>query len=237
MKKSNLETLRQSVDDLKKDKDIMEQTSSEEIDQLNSKNKKLTTLIENVDDRLEGLDKELVKFTEFIKLKNDNDEEAARCVLVIKQDIDNMKRKTNADIELTKPPTNCWLCKICDIDFKSKDNLLYHKKTRHPKNIKCNHCGDIFDENWKLEKHMDSHHVPRQFKCEKCDKAFHLQWRLTKHMEIRSENVNPLKTCHYFNNGKACPFQSIGCKFLHKKADLCPMSSRCHFSRCQYRHS
>ena len=63
LKKSNLETLRQSVDDLKKDKDIMEQTSSEEIDQLNSKNKKLTTLIENVDDRLEGLDKELVKFT------------------------------------------------------------------------------------------------------------------------------------------------------------------------------
>ena len=55
MKKSNLETLRQSVDDLKKDKDIMEQTSSEEINKLNSKNKKLTTLIENIDDRLEGL--------------------------------------------------------------------------------------------------------------------------------------------------------------------------------------
>ena len=27
--------------------------------------------------------------------------------------------------------------------------------------------------------------------------------------------------CHYFNNGKACPFDKIGCKFRHENSPFC----------------
>ena len=38
--------------------------------------------------------------------------------------------------------------------------------------------------------------------------------------------MKDIKHCHYFNNGKLCPLEEIGCQFLHVK------SSECRFENC-----
>ena len=41
--------------------------------------------------------------------------------------------------------------------------------------------------------------------------------------------------CHYYNNGKICPFEEIGCKFRHEHSPACTFK-KCSNSLCQYRH-
>ena len=46
------------------------------------------------------------------------------------------------------------------------------------------------------------------------------KWRLRKHVRIHLNKFT--KICHYFKTGKHCPFEELGCKFLHnvtKKVD------------------
>ena len=91
----------------------------------------------------------------------------------------------------------------------------------------CNLCDEKFGKNCELEKHMNTEHkAPKEFSCNICSKTFHLKWRLVKHQDIHGENQS-LKYCHYFNNEKVCPFEEIGCKFLHTK------SSKCRFVKCK----
>ena len=51
-------------------------------------------------------------------------------------------------------------------------------------------------------------------------------------MEIHTGKV---KYCHYYNNGKACPYEEIGCKFLHMESQMCPFKP-CKNSMCQFKH-
>ena len=80
--------------------------------------------------------------------------------------------------------------------------------------IICNICENTFRTFSDLENHIKvAHENHRQFQCDMCKKTFVLKWRLEKHMNIHNnENCHP---CHYFNNGKMCPFEELGCKFLH----------------------
>ena len=67
-----------------------------------------------------------------------------------------------------------------------------------------------------------------------CDKTFVLKWRLRKHLEGHSKDCG--KFCHYFNNEKVCPFEKIGCKFLHKDSEVCYFGRKCRNKLCQYKH-
>ena len=40
---------------------------------------------------------------------------------------------------------------------------------------------------------------------------------------------------NYYNNGNNCPYQDIGCMFLHERAGLC-MFRNCKKVFCQYQH-
>ena len=42
--------------------------------------------------------------------------------------------------------------------------------------------------------------------------------------------------CHYYNNSKHCPYDAIGCKFLHENSGACTFSP-CINSLCQFEHS
>ena len=75
----------------------------------------------------------------------------------------------------------------------------------------------------------------QEFKCNICKKGFVLKWRLQKHMKIHNnKNCQP---CHYFNNGKMCPFEELGCKFLHINSKLCRFGQECDNKMCPFRHS
>ena len=45
------------------------------------------------------------------------------------------------------------------------------------------------------------------------------------------------KFCHFFNNGKNCPFEEIGCKFQHTSANRCRYDRKCTIKLCQFQHS
>ena len=60
---------------------------------------------------------------------------------------------------------------------------------------------------------MKDHEEYQKFKCNNCCKDFVTEWRLNKHRKIHDGRTK--KYCNNFKTGKTCPFQELGCKFLH----------------------
>ena len=106
-------------------------------------------------------------------------------------------------------------CKQCDAVFSLKDNLRCHIKTIHKQIKQCSLCSEKFEDNSKLEEHLLTvHKKSKRFHCGACDMTFVLRWRLQKHLESHQEGKSTIK-CHYYNNNKPCPFENVGCKYLH----------------------
>ena len=55
---------------------------------------------------------------------------------------------------------------------------------------------------------------------------------LKKHMLIHTDQA---QCCHYYKNGKLCPFDEIGCMFRHEDADQC-RTRTCTRKLCQNKH-
>ena len=53
--------------------------------------------------------------------------------------------------------------------------------------------------------------------CEICGNTFkkNLKWRMKKHKSIHEGANKPYK---YFQHGQVCPFNEVGCKFVHEEA-------------------
>ena len=81
----------------------------------------------------------------------------------------------------------------------------------------------------------DKHSTEKENACNFCGKTFHLKWRLEKHKEIHDKEKS-LKYCHFFNNHKVCPYEEIGCKFLHVKSERCKFTD-CRNPLCQFSHN
>ena len=129
------------------------------------------------------------------------------------------------------------LLKMTQKEMKDKEEK---KEIRQePKNdsreIKCKLCERSFERFADLEIHIRSSHENHQkFKCDQCDKCFVLNWRLRKHMKLHTEGF--VKHCYYFNNNRDCPFEELGCKFLHAEAEICNFGSKCKRRLCPLRH-
>ena len=44
------------------------------------------------------------------------------------------------------------------------------------------------------------------------------------------------KHCHYYNNDKICPFEELGCMFLHKTSETCKYDQECSKVLCAFKH-
>ena len=125
-------------------------------------------------------------------------------------------------------------CCDCEESFKSKGVLKSHRNEKHKSGLFCSECGEAFEKHWMLELHLKSHENIDSYDCEVCKKKFHVKWRLRKHMEIH--NNAQTKKCHFFNNKKICPYEEIGCKFLHKVSEMCFHKENCKNKLCPFRH-
>ena len=97
---------------------------------------------------------------------------------------------------------------------------MVHRKKTHPKTYKCTECDLLFPNSFDLEKHMMTiHNSETPYACDLCNAKFVVEWRYLKHKN--SHNDITTKTCHYYNNGKPCPYELQGCKFSHKTSRLC----------------
>ena len=137
--------------------------------------------------------------------------------------IESMKKKVETKMsDLKEVRVESW--------ENNRENGIANKK-RKMKN--CELCEETFNENCDYENHMEEHKVEKKFNCGECGKMFHLEWRLQKHVKIHTEDT---QFCHYFNNKKICPFENIGCKFLHLKSAECKFKE-CKNSLCQFAHT
>ena len=121
--------------------------------------------------------------------------------------------------------TKEYKCQKCDKKFDSQKALKEHRKLNHNQSINCKYCDENFNEKWKLELHMKNHADAKLFKCDHCSKEFPLEWRLGKHLEIHMKKGG--RKCNYFNNFKICPYEVVGCKFIHEASEKCFFADKC----------
>ena len=99
----------------------------------------------------------------------------------------------------------------------------------------CKLCSKRFKKCNELESQIKNcHENYREFKCDQCEKTFVLEWRLKKHINLHTDDN--VQRCHYFNNTKNCPFEELGCKFLHAPSDFCRLGLSCQRRLCPQRH-
>ena len=90
---------------------------------------------------------------------------------------------------------------------------IWMRKKNDRNLLKCEMCVDSFTKFCDLEFHIKKkHETYKEQECDHCGKSFVTTWRLRKHMRIHSQFT---KNCRYFQAGMACPFEELGCKFLH----------------------
>ena len=113
--------------------------------------------------------------------------------------------------------------------------LSVQKTMKKQKCLNCPICSQLFESHSRLEKHISNKNVEENIRCNKCEMSFRSEWRLKKHNRTHEENVRQ-RRCHYFNSNKQCPFQQLGCKFLHEVSEACHYGTRCQRHMCQFRH-
>ena len=177
----------------------------------------------NLQEIVKYLKEIIVKFEDKLIVKDVKDKEDMNC----KEDIDadthsitDICRESNDEesiVEHTNDKDN----------ISRKEDTLEEPKSLAIQEIKrksisklviCEHCEQVFDKNCDLEYHIiKCHEDYQQFECEECRKTFVTEWRLNKHRQIHKGKAK--KYCYNFNAGKSCPFEKLGCKFLHLFSD------------------
>ena len=184
---------------------------------------------------VKSLSEELEKIKEQVKEIN----VLKQKVIKLEETIENLQQNKNPN-EVNKRRVadlkQVIKCNQCEESFDSKKNLKIHLVENHPQKVQCKTCDKVFPKNCLLEVHIKTHHLTTQrHECDLCDKTFVLRWRLIKHKQIHISQET--KKCHYFKNGKTCPFDEIGCMFAHKQAEICKFDQICTNNLCSCQHS
>ena len=201
------------------------------IDELMENQTHMLEAIRYLDERLKKIEDEIDKerkLDEIIVKKSDD-------ILVMKkskQENDVAIKKLDAKIdEINKE------LEMTRKELKDKEETT----NKRPKSfdllnqLKCKMCTKSFHRFADLENHIKSDHDKHQnFKCDLCGKCFVLNWRLSKHMRLHTEEN--VRHCYYFNNDKICPYEELGCKFLHAEANICHFGTKCKRTLCPHKH-
>ena len=219
-----------------------------EMDALKMKVKELVVNQDHMLNAIKFLSEKLEEVTE----KVNNDKSDVRELLESQAMIDALVVKTSDDILSIKKAKEENLAAIKKLDTKidqmkkeietvvknKNERDITRDRSRKPPSstLNCNLCERTFQKNCDLETHIkDNHEKYDEFSCDQCDKIFVTEWRLQKHTKIHSDKKQ--RNCHYFNNGKHCPFEMLGCKFLHILSDNCKLGQSCSLKLCSYQHS
>ena len=188
--------------------------NADQIKELQKTKLKVESDIKSVEQKLNKIDVEIIQLKERTKVHfEDRGEYVDECA----------------------QPTFGYSCKICDLKFTNKDIFELHINKLHPNELQCKLCDLKFDKNHLLETHISEVHKKiKKHKCDNCGFAFYSEWRLKKHITMHEDPK--IRKCHFYNNNKVCPFETLGCKFLHEKSGKCEFESICNRDKCQYSH-
>ena len=194
--------------------------------------------ISSVNDRLAKLNNEYVALSIAVNQrlkacqeKNTKEKEGEHSLDQVMPQMAN----TSATIVESSSPRDAFKCRICGNLCGSLQDLRYHLKTVHKTLSECKQCEKKFLTSSQLESHLKEHGNVKKHKCQECDKTFYFKWRLQSHNKIHDKESS-IRKCHFFNNNKQCPFEEIGCKYLHEKSLHCKFEDKCKFDKCQFRH-
>ena len=193
--------------------------------------------LENIEKRLTSYEKEQVELCLDIKKNRTTVENLSKDALITTEATNNVSRDLVILNETVSQHVEEMGCHDSSIKFQNKDNLRAHIKKNHHKRRGqiCPQCGITFNTIYELEAHLTgSHSQAKSIACSICNMTFVTKWRLSKHMLLHSDKKS--KTCHFFNNGKICPYEEYGCKFKHEVAKECPVREKCSRSKCPLRH-
>ena len=164
-------------------------------------------------------------------------QEKVKEIPVLKQTVKELE-KTIENLERNKKKEtiiNNLKCRKCELNFETRRDLKEHISTDHVQRSKCQSCDKMFTKRYDLEVHMKNEHTTTEdFKCNICDKTFILEWRMLMHK--KNHDNKWVKKCYYFNNNLVCPFEEMGCMFLHKNSVMCRFGEKCTKNLCPYRH-
>ena len=209
-----------------------------QVDELMENQNHMLVAIKFLDERMNDLSNK-VKDKEPDDFKDIRNSQAMIDEIIVKNSDDiSVMRKTK---ELNAIAIKTLETKIVSLaeEIEMSKKKIMESDTREGKvrsEIKCNFCNETFDKTNDLEKHIKTLHANHEkFLCEQCDKDFVLKWRLEKHVQIHTQKF--VQYCHYYNNDKFCPFEELGCKFLHTIAQKCRLGHKCKIRLCPRRHS
>ena len=125
-------------------------------------------------------------------------------------------------------------CRQCQKSFETSKELKLHRSNEHKIKYKCTRCDETFQQLSEMENHeIYNHDVTLKFKCENCDSEFVSELRLKIHKQSHKHKT---KYCHYYNNGKVCPFQKLGCRFKHEESQCRRYIDKCKKPLCGFKH-
>ncbi|XP_061164641.1 zinc finger Y-chromosomal protein 1-like [Saccostrea echinata] len=76
-------------------------------------------------------------------------------------------------IESEESEEKPFTCNYCLFKFKSEDQLITHKELHSIMEFKCDECGKVFPEGYRLRNHKrDAHDKSKHFSCDICGKVF-----------------------------------------------------------------
>ena len=262
---NKIENLKSEVKELKTEKAKNEKTSYE-LCNCAETNKDMKNTVEILEEKMEAiitgsnqtrLDNEIKdniarnknkveKIESEIEELNNKQKENYEKILVISDNIVSLQQSLDA---FEKSEENKRVLKgnqdnvilLTEVNGKSNtretENINAHMKSKNQKHFPCDDCEQSFPNRFSLEEHLIKvHNMEKSFKCNVCEIKFLKKWRLAKHMELHQHQASRIKTCHFFNNKKHCPYFSSGCKFLHIEAQMCSSSKNCTYKMCQFRH-
>ena len=203
---------------------------------LKFENESLKQGIHDLEEKISNLDEEYKLIKGAIESKKSRVEDTEKRVYSIEAEMNTLKKRFLTTEPRTTVINSVSLkCRVCDDVFDKRKDLSTHMKASHANNSKCRQCDKVFETSSQLETHLLDHDILKKHKCEKCGKTFHFRWRLDKHIKMHGSEIK-IKKCHFFNNNKSCPFEELGCRFLHEESSKCKYSNLCKFDKCQFRH-
>ena len=213
------------------------------IDELRYNQNHILTAIKYLDEKVkEAIDKAHDKESEDIKKIIESQSMMDKIIVKNSDDILTMKRAKEDNAHAIKDLDT--KIDMINNEIESRKIKLADKAIKKvgPKShkgsdalIKCELCDKGFGRFVDLETHVKATHENREeFPCDQCDKSFVVEWRLKKHLTMHAKHF--IQNCHYFNNGKMCPFEEMGCKFMHVFSRNCKFGQRCTKRLCPLRH-